>query len=101
MMTIVYDLSPGTFDLTSAAVQRRLGKDVAKYLHTFQGSVQKEFEQLGKAPEYSIGIEYKLVLTKKPGEADIVLSAGEGGKSSTIVQVAKDLRSPIRTGRRS
>lgn len=59
MMTIVYDLSPGGFDLTNAALQRRLGKDVAKYLATFQDGIQKEFEELGKSPEYSIGIEYK------------------------------------------
>lgn len=90
MMTIVYDLSPGNFDLTSATLQRRIGKDVATYLQAFQGSVQKEFEELGKAPEYSIGVEYKLVLTKKPGEADIVLNAGESGKSGAVVQVAKD-----------
>lgn len=90
MMTIVYDLSPGNFDLTSATLQRRIGKDVAKYLQAFQGSVQKEFEALGKAPEYSIGIEYKLVSTKKPGKADIVLSAGDAGKTSAVVQVAKD-----------
>jgi hypothetical protein len=90
MMTIVYDLSPGGFDLTNAALQRRLGKDVAKYLATFQDGIQKEFEELGKSPEYSIGIEYKLVLTKKPGEADIVLNVGESEKAGRIVQVAKD-----------
>jgi hypothetical protein len=32
MMTIVYDLSPSGFDLNSAVIQRRLGKDVARYL---------------------------------------------------------------------
>jgi hypothetical protein len=63
MMTIVYDLSPGNFDLTGATLQRRIGKDVARYLQSFQASVQKEFEELGKAPEYSIDVEYKLVLT--------------------------------------
>jgi len=90
MMTIVYDLGPATFDLTDLAVQRRIGKDVAKYLRAFQESVQRESEELGKTPEYSIGVEYKLVLTKKPGEADIVLSAGEGGKHTAILQVPKD-----------
>jgi hypothetical protein len=35
MMTIVYDLSPGNFDLTSATLQRRIGMDVAKYLQAF------------------------------------------------------------------
>lgn len=90
MMTIVYDLSSANVDLTSAALRRRLGKDVAKYLQAFQESMQKESDELGRASEYSIGIEYKLVLTKKPGEADIVLSTGEGSKTGAIVQVAKD-----------
>lgn len=90
MMAIVYDLSPGSFDLSSAALKRRLGKDVAKYLAAVQGGIQQEFEALGKSQEYSIGVEYKLVLTKKPGEADIILNSGESGKSGAVVHVAKD-----------
>jgi Protein of unknown function (DUF3644)/EC042_2821-lke REase len=90
MMTIVYDRSPAGFDLSSASMQRRLGKDVAKYLSAFQSSLKKEFDDLGKPSEYSIGLEYKLVLSKKPGEADIVLNAGEAGHAGTIVHVAKD-----------
>ena len=90
MMTIVYDLSPGSFDLGSPAVKRRLGKDVAAYLATMQKKIQTEFSTLERSPEFSIGVEYKLVLTKKPGDADIVLSTGDKGKSGTVVQVAKD-----------
>ena len=90
MMTIVYDLSPGSFDLSSQAVKRRLGKDVTAYLAQMQKRIQAEFNTLERSPEFSIGVEYKLVLTKKPGEADIVLSTGEKGKSTTVVQVAKD-----------
>jgi len=90
MMTIVYDLSPGSFDLGSPAVKRRLGKDVAAYLAQMQQKIQAEFTTLKRSPEFSIGVEYKLVLTKKPGDADIVLSAGEKGTSATVVQVAKD-----------
>jgi len=90
MMAIVYDLDPGSFDLSSAALQRRLGKDVAKYLTAVQGGIQKEFEALGKSQEYSIGVEYKLALTKKPGDADIILNSGDSGKSGAIVHVAKD-----------
>ena len=90
MMTIVYDLSPGHFDLGSSAVKRRLGKDVAAYLHRIQKKIQSEYEGLGNASEFSIGVEYKLALTKKPGEADIVFNNGTGGKSSTFVQIAKD-----------
>lgn len=90
MMTIVYDLSPGSFDLGSPAVKRRLGKDVAAYLAQMQKKIQAEFSTLERSPEFSIGLEYKLVLTKKPGDADIVLSTGEKGASATVVQVAKD-----------
>ena len=90
MMTIVYDLSPGSFDLGSPAVKRRLGKDVAAYLAQMQKKIQAEFSTLERSPEFSIGLEYKLVLTKKPGDADIVLSTGEKGASATFVQVAKD-----------
>lgn len=90
MMTIVYDLSPGSFDLGSAAVKRRLGKDVSAYLAQMQKKIQTEFGSLERSPEFSIGVEYKLVLTKKPGEADIVLSSGDKGKSATVVQIAKD-----------
>jgi hypothetical protein len=90
MMTIVYDLSPGSFDLGSPSVKRRLGKDVAAYLAQMQKRIQAEFSSLERSPEFSIGVEYKLVLTKKPGDADIVLSTGEKGTSATVVQVAKD-----------
>lgn len=91
MMTIVYDLSPGMIDLTSPAAKRRLGKDVAAYLGRLQKKIQDEFGALGKVAEFSIGIEYKLVLTKKPGDADIVLSNGDsGGQATTVVHVAKD-----------
>ena len=90
MMTIVYDLSPGSFDLGSPAVKRRLGKDVATYLAQMQKKIQAEFSTLERSPEFSIGLEYKLVLTKKPGDADIVLSSGDKGNSATVFHVAKD-----------
>ena len=90
MMTIVYDLSPGSFDLGSSAVKRRLGKDVAAYLHRVQKQIQSEYGELHKASEFSIGVEYKLALTKKPGEADIVFNSGSLGKSATVLQIAKD-----------
>lgn len=90
MMTIVYDLSPGSFDLGSSAVKRRLGKDVAAYLQRVQKQIQSEYGELDSNSEFSIGVEYKLALTKKPGDADIVLNSGTGGKSAMVVQVAKD-----------
>ena len=90
MMTIIYELRPDNLDFTNAILQRKIGKDVAKYLAGVQHGIQREFEELGRSREYSIGVEYKLVLTKKPGEADIVLNNGDSGGATTIVQVAKD-----------
>lgn len=90
MMTIVYDLSPGSFDLGSSAVKRRLGKDVAAYLHRMQKQIQSEYGELDSASEFSIGVEYKLALTKKPGEADIFFNSGTAGKPGTFVHIAKD-----------
>ncbi len=90
MMSIVYDLSPGSFDLGSTSVKRRLGKDAAAYLLRVQKSIQSEYDLLGKVPEFSIGVEYKLALTKKPGDADIVFNSGSAGRAATVVQVAKD-----------
>jgi len=90
MMTIVYDLSPSSLDLSSSKIRRRLGKDVVKYLTDTQAEIQSEFDELGKSSEYSIGVEYKLVLTKNPGEADIVLNSGADGKAGAVVHVAKD-----------
>lgn len=90
MMTIVYDLSPGSFDLKSASVKRRLGKDAAAYLLHVQKNIQSEYDLLGKVPEFSIGVEYKLALTKKPTDADIVFNSSSAGRTATVVEVAKD-----------
>ena len=81
MQSILYDLSPGSFDLGSPAVKRRIGKDLAAYLAQMQKKIQEEFSTLERSPEFSIGVEYKLVLTEKPGDADIVLSTGDMGES--------------------
>jgi hypothetical protein len=90
MMTIVYDVSPEQFDLSSAALKKKLGKEAAEYLARYQASIAKEYHELGRPSEYSISVEYKLVLTKKPGEADIVLSHGPDGATATIIEVPKD-----------
>ncbi len=90
MMTVVYDMSPNEFDVGGAALQRRIGRDAAKYLTGVKADIHREFEELGKSPEYSIGVEYKLVLTKQPGDADIVLNSGDFGRAGAVVQVAKD-----------
>ena len=69
MMTIVYDLSPGSFDLGSPAVKRRLGKDVAAYLSHMQKKIQAEFSTLERSSEFSIGVEYKLPESVTPAQS--------------------------------
>lgn len=90
MMSIVYDLGPEQFDLSSRILRRQLGKETAAFLTQFQARLQQEFDALGRPIEFSIGIDYKLALTQKPGDADIVLTKGEGGEATAVVEVPKD-----------
>ena len=90
MMTIVYDFSPEQFELSNPVLRRRLGRDAADYLTRYQREGTEEFESLGKPAEFSIDIDYKLSLTKKPGKADIVLTKGDFGEIAGVVEVPKD-----------
>lgn len=90
MMAIVYDLSPDHFDLSNRMLRKELGRDAAEFLSTFQAKLRQEFDNLGKPAELAIDIRYQLALTKKPGEADIVLTAGDVGETAQIIEVPKD-----------
>jgi hypothetical protein len=90
MMAIVYDLGPDQCDLSSNVLRRKLGRETALYLAQFQAKLRDEFIALGQSAEFSIGIGYKLALTKKPGEGDIILTKGEMGQTVGIVEVPKD-----------
>jgi hypothetical protein len=91
MMSIVYDLSPDRGDLTDKRLRRALGRDAADYLTRYCAQIKNEFDQLQRPVQFSVGIEYRLALTKNPGGADIVLSQGvPGGAAVQIVEVPKD-----------
>lgn len=90
MMSIVYDLSPEQSDLTDARFRRSLGKDAAEFLDRYCAELRDELESHQGSPKFSIGIDYRLVLTKKSDEADIDLSTGSGGAPTRIVQDPKD-----------
>lgn len=94
MMALVYDFNPEEFDLKSPILRRKLGRETADYLASFQAEMRKEFDNLGKAAEFALDINYKLALVQKPGAADIVLSKGESGSLTRVVEVPKD---PSRT----
>lgn len=92
MMSIVYDLSPENSDLSNARLQRELGLDASEFLTRYCADVKKEFEELNFSAEFSIGIQYRLVLTNRVDDGDIVLTSGSQGAEypTQIVEVAKD-----------
>lgn len=90
MMTLVYDLSPDGLDPNNAVLRRKWGKETAAYLAKFGDEIKREYKSLGNPAEFSIDIDYRLVLTKKPQDADIALTIGPDGERMSKVEVAKD-----------
>jgi hypothetical protein len=90
MMTIVYNIDPQQFDLSSAQMKSSLTRMTYDYLVSYQQRLDAESKELGYAAEFKIGINYKLVLTKNPNEADISLDVGASGVSTSIIEVPKD-----------
>ncbi len=91
MMSIVYDSSPNQWDMTDKRLQKQLGQDAVEFLTHYCAELKQELDTLQRSPKFSIGIEYKLVLTKKHGEADIGISSGSSDKEPTqIVTAPKD-----------
>ena len=91
MMSIVYDMGPEQLDMTDQRLRKQLGQDAAVFLARYCAEIRQELDQLQHAVQFSIGIEYSLVLTKKHNDADIVLSSGSGDtKPTQIVTVPKD-----------
>ena len=91
MMSIAYDLSPEQSDLTDSRLRRKLGRDAADFLTRYCAELQRESEQLEGSTQFSIGIDYRLALTKKTSDADIRLSSGpSGSEPMRTVAVPKD-----------
>ena len=91
MMSIVYDIGPNQWDMTDKRLRKQLGQDAATFLAKYCAELKRDFDQLQHSNQFSIGIEYKLVLTKNPDDADIILSSGSGDSEPTqVVMVPKD-----------
>lgn len=91
MMSLVYDLEPHRGDMTDKRLRRELGREAADYLIRYCAQIKNEFDQLQRPIQFSVGIEYRLALTKNHNDADIVLSQGSaGGAAVRIVEVPKD-----------
>ena len=90
MMSIVYDMSPEQSDMTDKRLRRKLGLDAATFLARYCSEIKHEFDELQRPDQFSIGIEYRLALTKKHDDADIALSSGLGGEQTRVIEVPKD-----------
>lgn len=90
LMSIVYDMSPEQSDMTDKRLRRKIGADAAAFLAHYCAEIKREFDELGRPAQFSIGIDYRLVLTKKPHGADIMLASGPGGELTHVVEVPKD-----------
>ena len=91
MMSIVYDRSPEKSDIGNSRLQRQLGPDAASFLTRYCADIRREFDDLKRPPQFSIPVDYHLVLTKNPRNADIFLSFGlSDGESTRILETAKD-----------
>ena len=91
MLSIVYDRGPDEWDMGNQHLQRELGYDAAQFLTKFCAEVRNEHDILERSSEFTIGIEYRLALTKRNDDADIALTSGPfEGEPVQVVQVAKD-----------
>ena len=91
MMSIVYDLSPENTTSTNNRLSGDLGPQTSEFLSRFCAEIRKEFDELSRPSEFSITIEYRLLLEKKSENADMTLSSGHSDHSPTqVVEVPKD-----------
>jgi len=91
MMSIVYDMCPERGDLTDKRLRRELGRDAAAFLARYCSQLKQEFDHLQRAAQFSIEVEYRLVLTKNQDNADILLATGPtDGAATQIIEVPKD-----------
>ena len=86
MMSLVYDIAPNHFDMNDKVLRRTLGRDTADFLAEYCAKIRQEFSDLQHHNEFLIPIDYKLVLTKKAGAADIELTVGPtSGQHSQVI----------------
>lgn len=74
-----------------AKIKKKYGADVLRFFEAEQSRLDQAEEEISDT-QYRIPIDYRLVLTKSPADADISLTSGKGDKHSLVVQVPKDLR---------
>lgn len=95
MLSLVYDIK--TFD--PVVIERRYGKDILDFALKTRNDIATETSSYGN--DYSIPVEYRLVLTKSNSkDSDIELTHSDSGNvQAVILEVPKDLERthPYRT----
>ncbi len=92
MLSIMYDRGPEQWDMTDQRLRRHLGPAAVEFLSKYCADLKQEFDDLQHPTEFSIRVDYHLVLTKGPDDkADITLHSGRtDGEPHRIVEVPKD-----------
>jgi hypothetical protein len=87
MLTLVFDVK----QIKPVSIQKRYGKEVSDFLLSQQQRIEELLSE-ADSPQFGIPIAYRLVLTKKPQEADVVLSlGGEGAAEARLIEVPRDI----------
>ncbi len=86
MLSLVFDVT----EIDPVAIQKRYGKEVSDFLVSRSRYLEDEIAEVNNA-QFGIPITYRLVITKKPQEADIVLSLAEGTAEARLIEVPRDV----------
>ncbi len=86
LMTLVGDSK----DIDPIKIKKKYGPTILEFVEAQMTELNKRENKIGNS-KFRIPVEYKLVLTKVEGDADIKLTAStEGAKSALVVEVAKN-----------
>ncbi len=86
MLSLVFDIR----HIDPVVVQKKYGKEVSEFLLSRSREVEDAIAQTNDR-QFGIPITYRLVLTKKTKQADIVLSLGDGTGEARLIEVPRDV----------
>lgn len=94
LLSLVLDGPPVDLEIVKTEYGESTASSVRKFISEFEDEEQRVGSQA-----FAVSIEYKLVLTKRAGEADLTLSTGTSGQHAVIVHQPKDIEKlyPLRS----
>ena len=66
MLSIMYDRGPEQWDMTDQRLRPATWPAAVEFLSKYCADLKQEFDDLRQPTEFSIGVDYHLVLTKGP-----------------------------------